>query len=391
MRRRPCTKGALRAVAPLALALTIAVAPPGPQAQTHGDDSGVVPLQRVHTGDLGVLIAVDVDVAGTRGRWIVDTGASRHLVSPAFARRHALRERRRSSAETAFGAVHGPEVDLPPLRIGGKDLTDQRALVLDLAALAGPAAAGIDGVLGAPWLADAELDLDLRADTLRTTRGGGVGCAPQRIAVPLELRRGLPVLELRVDGRSAERALLDTGHAGAMVRIDDDHAPLRAGVPVPGAPAVAARASEVAIGPLVRLDVPVTHLRAPGLRRALAADVGALAGMALLDGAAWQLRFGERLLCVEAQQRRLPGGFGLGLNADADGVFIDGIYDGSPAAAAGLCIGDRVRQWNGVPPASVESAWAAVRDRDEVTLVVEAAGRRREVVLRRAWFLPPLR
>lgn len=49
-----------------------------------GAGTGVVPLQCVHTGDLGALIAVDLDLGGTRSRWLLDTGTTHHLVTPAL-------------------------------------------------------------------------------------------------------------------------------------------------------------------------------------------------------------------------------------------------------------------------------------------------------------------
>ncbi len=368
-----------------------------------GADSGDVPLQRVHTGDLGMLIAVDVEAgveAGVesgagpgeaRGRWLVDTGATHHLVSPAFAERYRLPVLGDARAETAFGRFEGRQVELPPLRVGALTLAGQRALVLDLVAVAGTAAAGIDGVLGAPALAAHALDLDLRRWTLRLHDDGAPACPPGHEALPLALHQGLPVVELRVDGAAPERALLDTGNAGALVRIDGLLAPRRTGTAVPGLSAVAARASAVELGPLRRLDVPVTFLRSPTLRRALAADVGALAGMAVLEGARLRLELGRARLGLEAGERRLPGGYGLAIGEDADGWFVSAVYDASPAAQAGLRAGDRLRRWNGGPPPdSVAAAWAAVHGRDELALAVERGAAARAVTLRRAWFLPPL-
>ena len=232
-----CARGrawpaAVRASVLAGLALLVGVA-------AAAGDSGVVPLQRVRTGDLGSLIAVDLDLDGMRSRWLLDTGASRHLVTPTFARRQALIERGRTSADSAFARLEGPLVDLPPtLRLGALVLGVQQAMVLDLTPLAGSAAEGIDGVLGAPWLERTTLDLDLRASILRARDGTAEACPEGFVEAPLERRRGLPLLTLHVDDGPAERALLDTGHAGALLRVDDDTAPPRPGIAVPGLPAV---------------------------------------------------------------------------------------------------------------------------------------------------------
>jgi S1-C subfamily serine protease len=89
-------------------------------------------------------------------------------------------------------------------------------------------------------------------------------------------------------------------------------------------------------------------------------------------------------------ERTLPGGFGLGLNVDAEGLFVDAVSDASPAALAGLREGDRVRRWNGAAPTTVADAWAAVHGTDTMTLVVERHGRAIARVLRRTQYLPPL-
>lgn len=374
----------------LLLAASVVAAPSAvASADTAGDDSGDVSLQRVHTGDLGMLIAVDVVVGDTRSRWLVDTGATHHLVSPAFAARLALPVRGSTSAATAFGRFEGRQVELPPLGVGALMLPRQRALVLDLIAIAGAAADGIDGVLGAPALGGRALDLDLRRWTLRLHAPADTVCPAEHVSLPVDLHQGLPVVELRVDDAPPERVLLDTGNAGAIVRIDGALAPAGRGVAVPGLPAVAVRAAAVELGPLRRLDVPVTSLRSAALRRALAADVGALAGMAVLEGAVLRLELGRGRLCVEPGERRLAGGFGLAIHEDAGGWFVAAVYDTSPAALAGLRVGDRVRRWNdGTPPASVDAAWASVHGRDELALVVERGGVERALTLRRDWFLP---
>lgn len=373
-------------------AAAVGAAAAGAGAARAAADSGDVPLHRVHTGDLGMLIAVDVAVGDARSRWLVDTGATHHLVAPAFAARHDLPVRGATRAATAFGRFEGRQVELPPLGVGALVLAGEHALVLDLIAIAGTAADGIDGVLGAPALAGRALDLDLHRGTLRLQASGDPACPDGLVPLPLSLHQGLPVVELGVDGAAPERALVDTGNAGAIVRIDDAPAPPQRGVPVPGLPAVAARAAAVELGPLRRLDAPVTTLRSPALRRALAADVGALVGMAVLDGARLRLDLAGRRLCVEPGERRLPGGFGLAIEEDADGWFVAAVYDASPAALAGLRVGDRLRRWAGAaPPASADAAWSAVQGRDELALVVERGGVERALTLRRDWFLPPVR
>lgn len=71
-----------------------------------------VPLQRLSLGDVGGWIEVKVQANGASGRWIIDTGSTRHIVSNTFADRHGLLPGARVRVETALGPVWGAEVDL---------------------------------------------------------------------------------------------------------------------------------------------------------------------------------------------------------------------------------------------------------------------------------------
>ncbi len=133
-------------------------------------DSGPVPLTRLSLGDIGGWIELRVEVNGQPGRWLIDTGSTRHVVSTAFATRHGLAAGALARADTALGPVQGAEVALPPLRIGQHEHAGQTALRLDdLRALLGPAGEGLDGVLGVPLLAGVSLDLDLQRWSLAIT------------------------------------------------------------------------------------------------------------------------------------------------------------------------------------------------------------------------------
>lgn len=386
-------RGGWRAIAgATAVAITIGAAV---EVHAQAPSSGELPLTLLPTGDIGGLIAIDVALDGAAGRersrWLIDTGASRHLVSPAFARRRGLAERGRVVADTAFGRVAGPQVDLPELALGPLLMGGATALVLDLRPLAGTVADEVDGVLGAPLLDTATLELDLVRWSVRVSGEPLVRCPEGWDSLALERRRGVPVIALSVDGGPAERALLDTGNAAALVRLDGDDAPPRAGVPLPGLAAVLARAGRVELGALARRDVPLAHLRAPALRTALPPDVAALAGVALFEGARMSISLAQRRLCVEPGERQVPGGFGFTLDRQGDTLVITAVLDDSPAHAAGLRAGDRIALWaGGLPPLTVAHAWAAVRERETLALAIERSGSTRSMLLRRAHFLPRL-
>ncbi|MGI9216557.1 MAG: aspartyl protease family protein [Hydrogenophaga sp.] len=360
------------------------------QASAVRADSGPVPLTRLSLGEIGGWIELPVDVNGQRGRWLIDTGSTRHIVSAAFAQRHGLPERASARADTALGPVQGTEVALPPLHIGTHTHAGQTALRLDdLGTLVGPAGEGLDGILGVPLLAGVSLDLDLVGWTLTITDSVPAGCPADTLPLTLGTHRGLPVLDLRVNDGPAQALLLDTGNPAAVVQIEatepDDATP---GLPLAGG-ARLALAPRVAVGAWQRTNVPVLRLRAPGLHRALAPRVGGLVGTALLDGAGWRLHMDQRRACVTPNAPGLPGGFGLTLVQRAGGLFVDTVLPGGPAQAAGLQGGDAVRRWaGGGVDAPLRALWARVQGQDEVELQVGPDVR--TLRLRRAHFLPRL-
>lgn len=374
----------------VATAVLLALAAGGCVLAAHASEP--VPLTRVSLGEVGGWIELAVSANGQEGRWLLDTGSTRHLVSRAFAERHGLvAQGGNVRADTALGPVQGVEVTLPALRIGGHTHAGQTALQLDdLRALVGPAGEGLDGILGVPLLAGVSLELDLARWTLTISDTVHADCPVGLLALPLDLHRGLPVITLRLNEAPALALLLDTGNPAAVVRLAaDDPEPSDPGLPLAGG-ARLALATQVSVGGWQRREVPVVWLKAPGLQRALAPRIAGLAGTALLDGTRWLIRLDRRLLCTPPDPPPLPGGFGLTLVQRDGALFVDQVLPGGPAQKAGLRPGDAVRRWaGGAPDGPLRALWARVQGQDELEL--QAGGPEAPVVrLKRATFLPRL-
>ena len=359
-------------------------------APVPGTGAGPVPLTRLSLGDVGGWIEVAVQVNGQVGRWLIDTGSTRHIVSAAFAQRLGLEAHAGARAHTALGVVQGAEVTLPALHIGTHTLAGQTALRLDdLGTLLGPAGEGVDGILGVPLLAGVSLDLDLLRWTMALSPAVSADCPAGLLALPLTSHQGLPVVTVRINDGPPEALLLDTGNPAAVVRL----AAHAASAAEPGVPLAdgsrLARAPRVALGAWQRAQVPVLQLHAPGLQRALAPQVVGLAGTALLDGARWVLRWDQRRACVSPDPPAMPGGFGLTLALRGSGLFIGAVLPGGPADAAGLRTGDAVQRWaGGSVDAPLRLLWGRVQGQDAVELQVGPDAR--TLRLQRAHFLPVL-
>jgi hypothetical protein len=354
-------------------------------------DSGRMPLTRISLGEIGGWIAIEVSVAGTPGRWLIDTGASRNLVSPALAQRLALAPNGAIVADTVLGQVQGGEVSLPPLRVGSFERPGQSALAMELALLLGGAAEGIDGVLGVPFLDGLQLELDLRDWVAMFRSSERSDCPAGTGAHTLARHRTLPVITVGVGGGAGTQAfVLDTGNPAGLVRVEAAAADAATpGLGLPGGHRLT-RLRRATIGPQTRDEVPVVRVAAPALVKGFGGTLRGLAGTAFIDGARWRLDLSRNELCVEAGSFVTPGGFGIALDRQAEQLRLSTVLTGSPAASAGLREGDVVTRWPGGPTTRPLAAlWSAVQGRDEIVIgVIGASGPARELTLRRALFAP---
>lgn len=350
-------------------------------------ESGPVPLARIALGEIGGWIELPAALAGQGGRWLLDTGASRNLVSSELARRLRLPTRGTVRADTPLGPVQGGEVDLPALRIGALERGGQSALSMDLRALFGAAAEGIDGVIGVPFLEGVQLDLDLRDDSSQWRLGGDADCPAGTGAVRLKRHRTLPVVAIGT-GAASESYVLDTGNPAGLIRVEADAADgATAGLALPGGMRLTVL-PQATLGPQTRSDVPVTRLAAAALKKSFGEALRGLAGTGFIDGARWRLDLARDRLCVEPGRFATPGGFGLTLERQGASLQIGLVLPGSPAERAGLRAGEVVTQWpGGATTRALTALWSALRGVDEI--VVGVGEPARQVTLRRAIFAPP--
>jgi len=367
------------------------------------------PLELLRTGDIGLLPSIQLMLDGAATRWLVDSGATTSLVTPALAARLKLRRHFFAARVATAGGVQTVDrYTLPalPLFAGAADTT---ALAVDLAELFGPAGARVDGLLGAPWLREGATTFDFARVELRWSP---VDAAPPPGATVLPLRwdGGLPVVRLAIGARTAEDFLFDTGNAGALVVFAHRAQTLLASAGL--LPETAARE----LGGTVRAyHARIDRLSAPGVawrdvpsalesgttaRRGGHFDrLSGSLGVALFEAGAVTLDATGGRLVIELpglpDPPPLPGGFGMALSTPSGaGLAVSAVIDGSPAAAAGVAAADAVTAIDGSRTTgwTAVDAWQALAGRNAAEFELSRAGTvPRRIRLERQRFFTPLR
>jgi predicted aspartyl protease len=342
-------------------------------------DKGSSPLLLLPTGDLGALAATEARLGGRTWRCLIDSGASRAVVSRRVADELGLPVTGRSRVATAGGTMQLDLVRMPSVELASLSLAVGEALVLDLESAFGDAAVGIEGLIGAPALRPVAMRIDFTAQRIEwSIEPMAVPAASASHALwPLRWDGALPVIELVLGEREAAPFLLDTGNAGAIVvfarhaqRLGVDGLPrikmLELGGSVLAHQALVERLA--APGYLTR-DVPAAFEAGGSARRGAHFDrLAGSAGLALFAAGAVTIDGPRSRVVVEQpglpDAAALPGGFGFALRSQLGaGPAVSAVFEGGPAERAGVRPGQTLRRLDARELAGARSAevWGALR------------------------------
>ncbi|HEY6133283.1 MAG TPA: aspartyl protease family protein [Rubrivivax sp.] len=362
-------------------------------------------LELLPTGDVGVMLAARVTFGAEAALFVLDTGATTHLIDPQLGTRLALATESSAMVALPGGRTRVRQVTLPALRFGtdaALQFAPQRALEIDLAALREASGEDIRGLLGMPLWSQRPTTFDLARQELRFDEPAPAA-GPDTFELPLRVDGGLPTIGASLGAGAGGRFLFDTGNAGAVVLFAHFAQTLARDLSLPevtvqelGGAVTAryARSRRTTIGGFSRTDVPLALELGAAARRGGHFDrlAGSL-GNALFDGGSvWlDVRGGRLVVQHPAAGSPIPGGFGLVPLAQAGGLVIGSVFDGGPAALAGLRPGDRIVSTDNVAaPDSAARFWRALRGRNEAALVLDRSGSPVRATLQRASFFPGL-
>ncbi|MCA9659535.1 MAG: aspartyl protease family protein, partial [Myxococcales bacterium] len=293
-------------------------------------------------------LLVDVDVAGARGKFIVDTGSGVTVVDPSLVAGLGLegagvvRVRDFEGRRKAHDVLVAPE-----LEIGGLVYRDVGLVAVDLSLFSDLACVPVAGILGQNVLAQGVFELDPAAGVIRlASTAAGLEARPGGIAIPLVPPAVAAGVASPVRTLIPRPFTLDTGSSGS---ITVDRRTLR-GLEIRRAATVRGLTrsglggiSEGRVTYFTWPERPLAGLEVAGVPAAGGVGSNTI-GLGVLM--AYVLRLDARAARAELwplrELGRVSAGFGLGLHFDGDAVIVASLVDGGPAAAAGVRVGDRL-------------------------------------------------
>lgn len=305
----------------------------------------------------GNLPFVSVQIGGKTARFLVDSGASDCVISPEMARSMGLYvSREKAMVKTAAGdRVPIPMTILPSLAIGQAEFKRVPAFVYDFGKLRGMVGA-MDGVVGYSLFRDATLTLDYTRGQLTITPGPLLRPGQPGI-IPLKSESGVP----RVPVTGGPRPIwvdVDSGSTGGL-EID----PVREGLTTLGPTRPGGLSKSIGktyrtgmarvVGSLYLGDVemadPIVEVTTGDYRVGGEVLQNTMISFDQTSSLA-QVTFGKSKSFGLEPRRKLisPSRIGTGIGFDSRWIVQD-VVPGSPAQKAGVRMGDRCIQVQGVP------------------------------------------
>ena len=185
----------------------------------QGHPKGTIDLRRSKTGHL----LVPVQLGGSDFDFILDTGASITVITPTT--RDSLGIDAKAGVPVKAAGANGAidevrVVNLPPVRVAGREHKGLQAAVMPLEHLERPLGQSLPGILGQNFLGNHRLELDFPKSTVvfhpSTDRAPQIPESSTVAWEPFEVA-GLIRIRVRIDGSEPFPAVLDLGAGRSIV------------------------------------------------------------------------------------------------------------------------------------------------------------------------------
>ena len=166
----------------------------------------------------GELLEVDVQVNGTTVRAVIDSGAQVSAIDGALAKRLRL-PRTTALPFLAYGVSGSPAITHTvalDLTVPGFSASGVRAATLDLRRLSGIGGRDFAMLIGRDVLNRIVVEADMPGRRLRLLPPGVYQPPRDALTVPIQIRQGAPLVEVRIEDGPAVQVLLDTGASNLL-------------------------------------------------------------------------------------------------------------------------------------------------------------------------------
>jgi hypothetical protein len=158
------------------------------------------------------LIYTQVTIEGKSHRFLIDSASQGNVFDVGLARELGLHAQGALEIRGASRTPSAGVVQTPPIEVGAVELPTHVATVLDLNAVL--PTERVDGILGYPFFAAAELRFDPTQGTLTIAKPGSLAADGAQIDVDTD--RELPEIQARIEGQET-RVVVDTGDANELL------------------------------------------------------------------------------------------------------------------------------------------------------------------------------
>lgn len=364
----------------------------------HGDSFN---FRLVKLGEYGGLIEVPVTVNGVNGRWLLDSGAQRHVIDKRFTQKVGGIPSGTKKVAGAGGIHRVSVIALSQVCLSSRCASNTSAVEEDLRDIFKKDGEIVDGILGLPFFLENTVRINFASRNIETFDGVN-GDFMEGTAIPVTQISGLPTVAFLFAGKYRENFLLDTGNAGGMIFFSSPDY-MRRGHHKTELPSFVFRelAGETRVAFAAIEHVALGKFKWPWMGLAFIQNDEPRSGLDELfniRGSVGNGVWGDRTITLDLPRNKLyvegtatfhdQGGYGFTLAMVGAEIVIDKILEDSPAGKKGIKEGDRLLSVNGIILNTISEVWSEIHGKNKLKLLLSREGAEQEYDLIKERYLP---